>query len=73
VEPDGEVEVRHVQPYQAIKEYRCPGCDHPIAAGEGHEVVVPFDAPDLRRHWHRGCWAREARERARAAERRRAR
>jgi hypothetical protein len=19
-------------------------------------VVVPTDAPDLRRHWHRGCW-----------------
>jgi hypothetical protein len=18
--------------------------------------VVPVDAPDLRRHWHRGCW-----------------
>jgi hypothetical protein len=19
-------------------------------------VVVPVDAVDLRRHWHRGCW-----------------
>ena len=21
-------------------------------------VVVPVEAPDLRRHWHRGCWER---------------
>ena len=28
--PDGPVEVRHVQPYQAVKVYRCPGCDHEI-------------------------------------------
>jgi hypothetical protein len=61
--PDGPVEVRHVQPYQAVKPYRCPGCNHEIAAGLGHEVVVPALAPDLRRHWHSGCWHREARER----------
>ena len=40
-EPDGPVEVRHVQPYQAVKTYRCPGCDHEIPPGLGHEVVVP--------------------------------
>ena len=52
------VEVRHVQPYQAVKPYRCPGCDHEIRPGEGHEVVVPVDDPAARRHWHTGCWHR---------------
>ena len=33
--------------------------------GQGHEVVVPVGAPDLRRHWHTGCWRREARRRGR--------
>ena len=62
-EPDGGVEVRHVQPYEAEKMYRCPGCDHEIRAGEGHEVVVPNDAPEERRHWHSGCWHRASRPR----------
>lgn len=62
---DDRVEVRHVQPYEAAKVYRCPGCDHTIAIGEGHEVVVPIDHPDDRRHWHRGCWQREAARRRR--------
>ena len=51
-------EVRHVQPYQAVKTYRCPGCDHEIRPGEGHEVVVPRDSPQDRRHWHSSCWQR---------------
>ena len=54
-----------MQPYQAVKAYRCPGCDHEIAPGQGHEVVVPVDAPDLRRHWHTSCWQRESRRRPR--------
>lgn len=58
---DFAVEIRRVQPYQATKEYRCPGCDHPIPPGEGHWVVIPLDAPDLRRHWHLGCWHKEQR------------
>ena len=37
--------VRHVQPYEAVKPYRCPGCDHEIRPGEGHEVVVPTRDP----------------------------
>jgi len=57
----GGVEVRHVQPYQAVKTYRCPGCDHEIRPGEGHEVVVPTDAPQDRRHWHTSCWQRATR------------
>ncbi|MFO1536551.1 MAG: hypothetical protein ACKOVH_01800 [Actinomycetota bacterium] len=56
-DPDA-VEVRHMQPYQAVKTYRCPGCDHEIRPGEGHEVVVPVADPASRRHWPTGCWTR---------------
>jgi len=63
---DLRIDVRHVQPYQADKTYRCPGCDHEIRAGEGHEVVIPLDAPQDRRHWHSGCWRGEQRRQARA-------
>ena len=51
--PHGPVEVRHMQPYQAVKTYRCPGCDHEIRPGTGHKVVVPRDAPEDRRHFFR--------------------
>ena len=61
---DSQFSVRHMQPYEAVKPYRCPGCDHEIEAGLGHEVVVPLDEPELRRHWHTGCWHREARRAA---------
>jgi hypothetical protein len=57
--PD-DAEVQHVQPYQAVKTYRCPGCDHEIPRGEGHEVVMPRGVPSERRHWHTGCWRRAA-------------
>ena len=57
VAPDpAGVDVRHIQPYEATKTYRCPGCDHEIAPGTGHEVVVPREAPEHRRHWHSACW-----------------
>lgn len=52
-----DLEVRSVQPYQATKAYLCPGCNGPISPGTGHVVVVPPEAPDLRRHWHHPCWA----------------
>jgi hypothetical protein len=58
--------VTAVQPYQARKEYLCPGCEQTIPRGVGHLVVVPEHAPDLRRHWHRGCWFIEQRRRKRA-------
>lgn len=61
-DPD-DIEVRHIQPYQAVKTYRCPGCDHPIEPGLGHKVVVPRQAPEERRHWHTGCWEQEQRRR----------
>jgi hypothetical protein len=51
-----ECDVRRIQPYEARKPYLCPGCHRDIAAGTGHLVAVPHDAPDLRRHWHHGCW-----------------
>ena len=56
-----ECEVRRVQPYQAAKDYICPGCNRDIPAGTGHIVAVPIEAPDLRRHWHHGCWAARTR------------
>lgn len=57
----GPVQVRHVHPFEATKTYRCPGCDHEIPPGTGHEVVVPLEAVDERRHWHTGCWQRAGR------------
>jgi hypothetical protein len=60
-----DVDVRHVQPYEATKAYRCPGCDHEIRPGEGHDVVVPRGAPHDRRHWHSACWRAEQRRRVR--------
>jgi hypothetical protein len=68
---EDRVEVRHVQPYEAVKAYRCPGCDHEIRPGEGHEVVVPSAAPGERRHWHTGCWHRQTRTSSSRSKRRR--
>jgi len=65
-DPDA-VDVRHVQPYEALKHYRCPGCDHEIRPGEGHKVVVPRADPDARRHWHSGCWQRVSTRNTRGA------
>ena len=31
-----DVDVRHVQPYEASKPYRCPGCDHEIGPRGPH-------------------------------------
>ena len=60
---DDEIDVRRVQPYQARKTYRCPGCNGDISAGTGHVVAAPLRAPDLRRHWHHGCWIHRHRRR----------
>jgi hypothetical protein len=57
----GELEVRFLHPFQATKRYTCPGCNHEIPPATGHYVVVPVEAPDLRRHWHRPCWERRRR------------
>lgn len=53
---DGELEVRFVQSYEAVKGYLCPGCNRDIPSGTHHVVVIPVEEPDFRRHWHRGCW-----------------
>ena len=58
---DSEVEVHRIQPYQARKHYICPGCNQDITPGTGHVVAVPRAAPDLRRHWHSGCWTNRTR------------
>ncbi|GIU92420.1 MAG: hypothetical protein KatS3mg011_1326 [Acidimicrobiia bacterium] len=55
--------VTPVQPYAARKTYLCPGCEGTIPPGTFHLVVVPDWAPDLRRHWHHGCWHKELRRR----------
>ncbi|MEZ5175873.1 MAG: hypothetical protein R2823_06675 [Acidimicrobiia bacterium] len=60
--PHAEI-VQPIQPYQANKPYLCPGCEVRIDPGTGHLVVVPQEMPDLRRHWHRGCWFKERRRR----------
>jgi len=62
---DETVDVRFVQPYEATKAYVCPGCNRDIPPGTFHVVAVPRDAPDLRRHWHRGCWDARHRRRPR--------
>jgi hypothetical protein len=62
-ESDDGVEVRRVQPYQATKRYVCPGCNQDIPVGLGHLVVVPRAAPDMRRHWHHGCWSHRSQRR----------
>lgn len=54
-------ELQRVQPFQARKEYICPGCNQEIRVGVGHVVVVPLNAPDHRRHWHTPCYERAAR------------
>lgn len=64
-------DLRVVQPYQALKTYRCPGCDQEIFPRTLHLVVWPHGSPERRRHWHRACWDRQAAELERAAERRR--
>jgi hypothetical protein len=62
-EDDDEHEVRRIQPFEAVKRYLCPGCNQAIEPGTGHLVVVPHDAPDLRRHWHHACWQHRDRRR----------
>ena len=57
------VTVTPIQPYSAVKEYLCPGCELTIPQGIYHVVVVPDETPDLRRHWHHGCWHKEMRRR----------
>jgi hypothetical protein len=52
----GTAERQQVQPFQAQKEYVCPGCHQEIRTGVGHLVIVPLGQSDLRRHWHTPCF-----------------
>ena len=65
---DEAYQVRTVTGTGAVKDYRCPGCHHVIPTGTAHVVVWPSAESGGvadRRHWHRGCWSREAGRRAR--------
>ena len=48
--------VQPVAGQYALKEYRCPGCDHEIKPGTPHVVAWRADTVDQRRHWHTSCW-----------------
>ncbi|MEO7195224.1 MAG: hypothetical protein ABIZ05_10435 [Pseudonocardiaceae bacterium] len=61
---DGEWLVRAVPGAQAVKSYRCPGCDHEIKPGTAHVVAWPAGERGSsadRRHWHAGCWSARTR------------
>ncbi len=53
-----DCDIKHVQPYEANKIYICPYCNNNIEMGIGHEVVVPIESVQDRRHFHSGCWNR---------------
>ncbi|MFT3862568.1 hypothetical protein [Micropruina sp.] len=62
---DGRWMTQTMPAQAALKDYRCPGCEHLIAQGTPHVVVWPNVAPlgsaravDERRHWHTSCWNR---------------
>ena len=61
---DGWV-VRALAGAAALKDYRCPGCDHPVTVGTPHTVAWPAGSPDDRRHWHTPCWQARHRRRPR--------
>lgn len=58
---DGDWMVVTIPGERALKEYRCPGCDHEIPVGTPHVVAWSVDDPtgdERRRHWHTPCWKR---------------
>ena len=59
--------VQPISEKNALKEYRCPGCDHEIVPATPHVVAWPAERGiDDRRHWHTPCWkARDRRGPAR--------
>jgi hypothetical protein len=52
--------VRAIQPANALKTYRCPGCNQEIRPGTAHVVAWRDDDEEGRRHWHTPCWRRFA-------------
>ena len=57
---EDSIETRFIQPYEAVKIYVCRVVAEILEEGVGHIVAVPRLAPDLRRHWHKGCWNNRA-------------
>jgi hypothetical protein len=55
---DAELSVKRIMGQSATKRYDCPLCNQHIERGTPHVVVVPNDAPELRRHFHTPCWKR---------------
>jgi len=62
---DGRWIVRTVSGANAVKDYRCPGCDQLVRPGTPHVVVWPAEpvlghsgGVEDRRHWHNSCWSR---------------
>jgi hypothetical protein len=62
--PDGEWQVRTITGANALRTYRCPGCEQQIAPGLAHIVAWRADHHDgaeFRRHWHTPCWRARSR------------
>ncbi len=51
-------DIQKVLPTQSVKTYICPYCNQEIKSSQTHIVIVPISEPDLRRHWHSGCFER---------------
>jgi hypothetical protein len=51
-------QVRAIAPVNAVKRYRCPGCDQWVHEGTAHVVAWPTEDAEQRRHWHSSCWQR---------------
>jgi hypothetical protein len=60
---DGDWVVRPITASAAVKDYRCPGCDHEIRMATPHVVAWRVGEEDARRHWHRACWEARLRRR----------
>ncbi len=52
--------MRAIQPVNAVKVYRCPGCNQEIRLGTAHVVAWRHGDEEGRRHWHTPCWRRFA-------------
>lgn len=55
--------VQPISEKNALKDYRCPGCNQIIPPGQAHLVAWEEDsvlgsnaAIENRRHWHNHCW-----------------
>lgn len=49
-------QVRTVQAVNALKQYRCPGCNQEIRPHTTHIVAWRTGDDPHRRHWHTPCW-----------------